>query len=303
MQETLFVVIPVYNRMAHTLQCLRGLQSQSDKNFRVIVVNDGSTDDTKAEISRQFPWVTLLDTSGERWWTGSTNDGIVLALQEALAGDYILFLNNDLTMGPEYITTLRASAKKHRRQTIVGSVVLLQQDHQTIIDGGTIRQWRERRKLGPLSISFFPSDYVESNVHFLTGRGVLYPIEVFTEFGLLDDVHFKQCGDTEFPIRLKRRGYSLIVDYNCRVYMDSADSFAANVSSEVNFGMWRNFFFDIRSNRNLKYTYYFCRAMSGGSLYFLPHLVYSYCLTVGGFVRAIILSTFRRKAAHCKILK
>lgn len=292
MQGKIFVVIPVYNRVLHTLACLRCLAGQTDANFRVILVNDGSTDDTKAAVLQQFPWVTILDTVTERWWTGSTNDGITYVMHEACPGDYILLLNNDLELHPDFITTFRASATKHGRRTLIGAVVLSKQDQKTIIDGGAIKHWRKRRKEGPISIQLFASDHVETNVGSLTGRGVLYPIEVFAQFGLFDDIHFKQCGDTEFPIRLKRKGYSLVVDYGCRVYMNCEDSFTANVATSVSLCMWHHYFFDVRSNCNLKYTYYLCRAMSGTSFFFIPHLIYAYCLTIGGFLKAVILTAF-----------
>ena len=55
----LSVIIPVYNTAAYLQKCLESIFQQSFKDFEVICVDDGSTDNS-LEILRQFPAVKII---------------------------------------------------------------------------------------------------------------------------------------------------------------------------------------------------------------------------------------------------
>lgn len=98
----IFIVIPVYNRKALTRGCLYSLQQQTDNEFRIIVVDDGSTDGTDKMIQNEFPNITLLKGDGNLWWTGAVNKAVQHVLSECQLEDYILLLNDDLVVPPDY---------------------------------------------------------------------------------------------------------------------------------------------------------------------------------------------------------
>ncbi len=50
-----FIIIPVFNRIALTLKCLQSIEKQTYQHFKVIVVNDGSTDGSVEQIRQAFP--------------------------------------------------------------------------------------------------------------------------------------------------------------------------------------------------------------------------------------------------------
>ena len=54
------VVIPTYNRAATLRQTLTALMAQDYPDYEIIVVDDGSTDDTRAMIAREFPQVRYI---------------------------------------------------------------------------------------------------------------------------------------------------------------------------------------------------------------------------------------------------
>ena len=66
------IVIPVYNRRTLTLQCLDHLQwCASLADWRVVLVDDGSTDGTADEVRTRFPHVDIVQGSGDLFWTGA----------------------------------------------------------------------------------------------------------------------------------------------------------------------------------------------------------------------------------------
>lgn len=71
----IYIIIPVHNRKHFTRECLLSLRKQTFQNFKVIVVNDGSSDGTGEMIEKEFSDVILLKGDGNLWWTGATNLG------------------------------------------------------------------------------------------------------------------------------------------------------------------------------------------------------------------------------------
>ena len=118
----MYVVIPVHNRKALTRGCLQSLQQQSDENFEIVVIDDGSTDGTSEMIRQQFPNVVLLQGDGNLWWVGAINEGIRHVLDICSPDDCILLLNDDLVVPQNYISQLKKLALTFPN-TLIGSVV------------------------------------------------------------------------------------------------------------------------------------------------------------------------------------
>ena len=87
------VVIPTFNRMTRVVRAIQSVLVQSYAPHEVIVVDDGSTDDTVANIKREFPQVKLISRSRPGQPQGvsrARNIGIQLA-----TGDWIALLDSD----------------------------------------------------------------------------------------------------------------------------------------------------------------------------------------------------------------
>src|SRR5581483_7648961 len=106
-QVTISVVIPTHNRALLLQRALRSVVAQSRPPDEILVVDDGSTDDT-AEVVRRFESVTYLhqENAGA---SAARNHGVSVA-----CGDFIAFLDSDDVWFPEYLermaNTIRATA-------------------------------------------------------------------------------------------------------------------------------------------------------------------------------------------------
>ena len=60
----IYIVIPVFNRKQFTKDCLDSLRKQTDKRFKVVVVDDGSTDGTSDMLKEEYPEVHILYGDG-----------------------------------------------------------------------------------------------------------------------------------------------------------------------------------------------------------------------------------------------
>lgn len=259
MAAKIHVIVPVFNRKLQTERFLRCLRAQTFRNFKIVIVDDGSMDGTGEMVTGKFPEAKLLRADGNLWWTGAINLGIRHTLTQASAVDAILVINDDVEIYPNYLDTLYRLWQSMPR-TLIGSVLVDIDSPELIYDGGTIVNWWTAKftvlNRGERVDRFRKEHYVEAS--FLTGRGTLIPIPVFQELGLYDDKHFQQCGDTELPVRAKHSGYRLIVSYGAIVKTAVAASNDVNLSNELFLKDIAPYFLGVKSNCRLRYRFFFC---------------------------------------------
>ena len=109
MQENnacVYVVIPVFNRWKFTKKCIQQLLDQTYSRIRIVLSDGGSTDETLEETRRLFTDVVILESENELWWTGAMEEGIKYILNEANNNDFLLMMNNDTEIAPNYVEQL-----------------------------------------------------------------------------------------------------------------------------------------------------------------------------------------------------
>lgn len=284
----IYCVIPVFNRREMLRGCLASLGAQTDRIFRVIVVDDGSTDGTFQMLESEFPDVKVFRGDGNLWWTAAINKGVEYALTVCGKDDNLLILNDDLVVPPDYFANF-VSLTQAYHDTLIGSVVTDIDDRDRICSGGVRINWLTAKQWSLNSgkaLSSFGKGYIVE-VSLLTGRGVLIPAKVFRELGLYNDRHYKQCGDTELPVRAWRAGYRLIVSYDVPVFshirqnghLDHAQTDRPSDAKKYYYRLSdaKEYYFGIRSNANLRYRFWFAYDTSAniiqGTLYLICDLI------------------------------
>lgn len=108
MKDMISVIIPVYNRQAVIGECVQSVLAQSEQNFEIILIDDGSSDRTVAlceEMSRTEPRIRLL-TREHGGVSAARNAGI-----EAARGEYVFFLDSDDVIHPRLLEALVTGLK------------------------------------------------------------------------------------------------------------------------------------------------------------------------------------------------
>lgn len=101
------VVIPAYNAAAHISEALHSLRAQTCEELEVIVVDDGSVDDTYGLVSREFPEVRCL-----RQANGGASSARNRGVQEA-RGEWVAFLDADDAWHPDKLRAQLALMCRH----------------------------------------------------------------------------------------------------------------------------------------------------------------------------------------------
>ena len=89
-----YLVVLNWNAFDDTHECLLSLQKVTYANFRTIVVENGSTDNSPQQIKEHHPEIKLLISEENKGIAAGYNKGIQAALQAV--ADHIVVMNNDL---------------------------------------------------------------------------------------------------------------------------------------------------------------------------------------------------------------
>ncbi len=114
------IIIPVFNKVEYTFQCLRSLLREIDVDeTEIIVVNNASRDETKEVLARFGALVRVIDNAENRGFVDACNQGAAAA-----AGEFLVFLNNDTAVQPGWLKHLLETMDNDARVGAVGSMFL-----------------------------------------------------------------------------------------------------------------------------------------------------------------------------------
>ena len=256
----IFIIIPVFNRWYFTEKCLISLLKQNYLNYKIIVVDHGSTDDTFQRLKYQFPDIIVLSGDDSMWWTRAMNLGVNFVLNYSKSeDDFILTLNNDLEVNPNYLSEL-LKVYNENKPAIVGSTSLDFNDVEKIcFIGITWNKYIAKHKVLKITNSKYSVvkelySYTESDL--LQGRGTLMPINIFEKIGLFDEINFPHyAADEDFSLRCKAIGFKLLVSVNATVKSHvSATGLNFKNKSQNIFSFFKSLFL-INTPNNLKVRY------------------------------------------------
>lgn len=220
-----------WNGLADTLECLASLGAASYPNLRVHVVDNGSGLSEARIIGERFPDVDLLPQPENLGFCRGNNLAMAKALDEG--ADFVLLLNNDTLVEPDFVTALvEASAQLPR----VGAVSPVICEHPA-----RERVWFARATWEPARAQFrlsFPGDTYAHlqgaapyTSEFACGCCMLVPARVVREIGFLDERYFAFYDEAEWCARMARRGLLSYVVPSARIYHKVSRSTPGPVST------------------------------------------------------------------------
>lgn len=181
------VIIPTYNRAGYLRQALDSVLAQTIRPAEIIVVDDGSTDDTAACIAAYGPAVRYLCHQGNRGIAAARNTGL-----QAAQGDLIAWLDSDDLWEPAFLA--RTTALLAEDATLDGAYTGL-----TMIDAeGTAL--RTAIHVEP------PAELYDAMVRdsFLATASLVVRRRCYDQVGLFDP-QFRICEDYDMWLRLAQR--------------------------------------------------------------------------------------------------
>ena len=205
MRESIFVIIPAYNRRLITLKCLDNLKENGDLDrYHIIVVDDGSTDGTDTAISNLYSDVILLRGDGNLWWTGAIRKGMEYAQQQR--AEFFIWLNDDCITKKKTLRLL-VEHSRNNPKIITGSACYLLETNALHESGAKGRIRRMAR----------PGETVE--VDEMSGHCICFSAHVIDNVGLPDTHRFPHYhGDSMYILRATRAGFLAFILGDAPIY-------------------------------------------------------------------------------------
>lgn len=250
------IIIVNYNGYIDTVECIKSLKNIIYPDFNIIVVDNGSTqeiEDLKTYIKKS---AILINQSKNLGFSGGNNIGIQYAIEHD--ADYVLLLNNDTTVEPEFLNILVNCAEEHRDSGIIGGKINYYNSPDTIwFGGGKVNKYsaviwheyikeKDRGKKGKVR-----------ETQFLTGCLMLIPKTIVKKVGLLDESYFLYDEDVDYCFRVMRAGYKLYYCNDAVIYHKVSAS-SGNFSDLSQYYMVRNGLYTSKKYaKNKIYAYMF----------------------------------------------
>ena len=230
---TVYCLIPVHNRLNATKGLLRCLKAQDYQPLRIVIVDDGSNDGTSSYLRSEAPQVEVIEGDGSLWWGGAMAKGLAKILPMVHGRDYVLFLNNDVYFESNFVSRLVTVSQEFGR-AVVGSLLLDIERPEQILSIGP----RISYPLTRVEEIYHPNGgedvSARAGLHSLpsvidlaalSGRGTLYPAEVFSKIGTVRHRWLPHYwADYEISARARAAGFKTLVSTRTKVWSHSEPS-------------------------------------------------------------------------------
>jgi len=211
------VIILNWNRHQMTADCVRSLLAMDGADFEILVVDNGSTDGSVERLPQEFPQITVLPQGNNLGFAAGCNVGMRYAL--AHDAEYVLLLNNDTFVAPDFIREMRAAIQ---RDPNIGAVCpkIYFADHPDLLwyAGADFSLWTGRFKIrGWRQIDRRQFDH-NQEITQATGCAMLVRRSALCDVGLLDEQFWAYAEDLDWSLRFMKRGYRLAFAPKARLW-------------------------------------------------------------------------------------
>jgi len=208
-RSLVYVIILNWNGWRDTLECLTSCQKIIYPNYRVLVVDNGSTDGSEAVIRERFPDVEMLQTGENLGFAGGCNSGIRYALDRQAR--YIWLLNNDTVVEPNALQALVSIMEADESIGMTGSKILYHDSPEVIWFAGGIIDWQkgDTGHTGQGETDRGQYDHVRE-VDYITGCSLMAGRGMIEEVGLMDEQFFLYFEETDWCLRAGKLGYKSV---------------------------------------------------------------------------------------------
>lgn len=196
------VVIPNYNGESFLPVCLNSLRKQTIREFKTIVVDNGSTDKSVDILKESYTDFQLIELGENTGFCHAVNEGI-----KACDTPYVILLNNDTEVEEDFVEELLKSIKRYRGAFSCSAKMINYHNRDVIDNAGNYYNalgWAFGRGEGK------EADGYQAPVKLFAscGGAAIYRKEIFEKIGYFDEEHFAYLEDIDVCYRAKIYGYT-----------------------------------------------------------------------------------------------
>ena len=216
MYPLVYISVLNWNAAHKTIACVKSINTLDYPRFTVIIVDNGSSDDSVAQLREEFPEAELICAEHNLGYAGGNKLALDRALQDESA-ELFWILNNDTIVQPSSLSAL-VSAYQQWGEGIYGSVPITHgSDGQALINNSYFEfvdtrhtRLTMRKLINRPLLEYFPSLFPKV-VASVPGSAMAIPINVVKLHGFMDTSFFLYGEDSEYCLRLFQKGIPSII--------------------------------------------------------------------------------------------
>ena len=238
----LYVGLPVHNRVTITQSVIECIAKQTYENYKLILIDDGSTDGTADMVLSYLPDTVIIRGEGNLWWGGALQKGFEWLKRYASESGFCLILNDD-TIFEEDFFAIGISLLERTRKTLFCALCYSQQTNK-LLDEGVNFNYKE--------LTFNQAN--NKNINCLSTRGLFLKYVDWQEIGGFHTIilpHY--LSDYEFTIRAYKLGFNLKVNKDLKLSVNETTTGL----HKINYTNIRDYYRKYFSKRNTMNPFYF----------------------------------------------
>jgi len=225
-QPKVSIIILNWNGLEDTIECLESLKKVTYPNYEIIVVDNGSEgDDVKVLRERYRDCIHIIQNEKNYGFARGNNVGIRYALDKGV--DYVLLLNNDTVVAPDFLDEMVRVAQSDERIGIVcPKMYRYSQPEKVCFDGGA----RIHLLWGTVTEGLRPDDErAVVDTEFAIGTAMLIRRKTLEQIGLLPEEYFFGMEDWDYSLNALRNKFRLVVARRATVWHKVASTAGATM--------------------------------------------------------------------------
>jgi hypothetical protein len=215
-----YVIVVNYNGGEYLKTCLSSIEKQTYPNYKTIVIDNASTDNSEEYIRQYFPRITLIQAKKNLGFAQGNNLAIKSAIDQKT--DYVFLVNNDTELESDLVEKLIKTAEHDDSIGIVGPAVFDLKNKKSLQEMGMA--------IDKFGYALALKSHSDKNcVFFVSGCAIMIKSELISRMGFFDESYFMFAEDLDLCWRSMLAGYKIIVNENARIYHASGGSISGGV--------------------------------------------------------------------------
>jgi len=236
-----------WNNWKDTKQCLESLRHITYPNFDIILVDNGSSDDSLSNMQifkdkNTELKISILKNKQNLGFGGGNNIGINFALNNN--SDYVLLLNNDTSVASDFLESMIAVTEDNPKVGLVSPSIFFYDKRDLLWFGGpTYFRWSKMDKAAGVKLFKKPlgKNPKPTRLEFASGACMLIKRDVLKKIDGFYPPYFLYFEDIDLSFAIKKTGYNLVWVPNSSIWHKvSATTLPALGSNLLNYYNHRN---------------------------------------------------------------
>lgn len=241
------IIIVNWNGHGDTIECLESLRDLKYPNYDIIVVDNGSTDESVKAIKERFSEVSILETGENLGFPGGNNVGLRHAFENG--ADYAWLLNNDAVVDPYSLDYMVNALRTADDVAMVGSKIYYFDRRDVLWFAGAYTKWAIGKNI---MIGWGEKDQGQfdlvRNVDTLTGCSMVVKRDICEKIGFMDESYFLYVEEVDWCLRARNHGYRCVFVPESVVYHKISSSTKGQWPEIFSYYNTRNMLKTVKSN-------------------------------------------------------